>query len=159
MIELLRMLEKDSTATHAQLASMLGKSEGEIREAIGAFEKEGVIARYRAVINWDKIDAEMVKAFIDIKVTPQEGEGFDRVAARIYNFDEVESMYLCSGGFDLSALVTGRSMKDVALFVAEKLAPLEAVTGTATHFILKRYKDGGVVFEQPQQQQERILMV
>ena len=159
MLELLRLLEKDCTLTHAQMAAMLGKTENEIREAIEDYEKKGVILRYRAVVDWDKTDAEMVKAFIDVKVTPQLGEGFDRVASRIYHFDEVESMYLCSGGYDLSVLVTGRTMKDVALFVAEKLAPLEAVTGTATHFLLKRYKDGGMISKSLPPQQERIRMV
>ena len=159
MRELLRLLEKDSTLTHARMAAMLGVSEDEIASAIENLEKTGVILRYRAVVDWDKAGVELVRAFIDVKVTPQHGEGFDRVAARIYHFDEVESMYLCSGGYDLSVLVTGRTMKDVALFVAEKLAPLEWVTGTATHFLLKRYKDGGMIYETLPPQQERIMMV
>ena len=159
MTELLRLLEKDCTLTRAHMAAMLGKSEDEVREAVAAYEKSGVIVGYRAVVDWNKTGVETVKAFIDVKVTPQHGEGFDRVAARIYNFDEVESMYLCSGGYDLSVLVACATMRDVALFVSEKLAPLEWVTGTATHFLLKRYKDGGMIYEQPPEQQERILMV
>ena len=159
MLELLRLLEKDCSLTSAQMASMLGRTEDEIRDAIAGYEKRDVILCYKAVVDWEKAGDEKVKAFIDVSVTPQQGEGFDRVAARIYHFDEVESMYLCSGGYDLSVLVSGKTMRDVALFVSEKLAPLEAVTGTATHFLLKRYKESGMVFESPTPQQERIMMV
>jgi len=159
MQALLKLLEKDCKLTHAQMAAILGKTEDEVRDAIASFEKQGIILRYAAVIDWEKAGDETVKAFIDVKVTPQIGEGFDRVAARIYHFEEVESMYLCSGGFDLSVVVVGRTMKDVALFVAEKLAPLEAVTSTATHFLLKRYKEGGMLFDAASPPQERIMMV
>ena len=159
MPELLRLLERDCSLSHKQMASMLGLSEDEVDSAIADYEKSGVIMRYRAVVDWEKAGGEMVRALIDVRVTPQHKEGFDRVAARIYHFDEVESMYLCSGGYDLSVLVTGKTMKDVALFVSEKLAPLESVTGTATHFLLKRYKEGGMIFEKPVPQQERIMMV
>jgi DNA-binding Lrp family transcriptional regulator len=141
------------------MAAMLGRSEAEVSDAIADFEARGVILRYKAVVDWEKTDVEMVTALIDVKVTPQRGEGFDRVAERIYQYDEVESLYLMSGGYDLSVLITGRTMKEVALFVAEKLAPLESVTGTATHFLLKKYKDGGVVFAPVTPQEERILMV
>ncbi|MDR3207937.1 MAG: Lrp/AsnC family transcriptional regulator [Oscillospiraceae bacterium] len=159
MLELLRLLEKDCTLTRGQMAAMLGRSEAEVSDAIADFEARGVILRYKAVVDWEKTDVEMVTALIDVKVTPQRGEGFDRVAERIYQYDEVESLYLMSGGYDLSVLITGRTMKEVALFVAEKLAPLESVTGTATHFLLKKYKDGGVVFAPVTPQEERILMV
>ena len=159
MLELLRLLEKDCTLTNAQMAAMLGRTEDEIADAVGDYKTKGVILRYKAVIDWEKTDVEMVTALIDVKVTPQRGEGFDRVAARIYQYDEVESLYLMSGGYDLSVLISGRTMKDVALFVAEKLAPMDAVTGTATHFLLKKYKDGGTIFEPLPPQQERILMV
>ena len=159
MLQLLRLLEKDCTLTNAQMAAMLGRTEEEVATAVKDYEEKGVILQYKAVIDWGKTDVEKVVALIDVKVTPQLGEGFDRVAARIYQFDEVESLYLMSGGYDLSVLITGRTMKDVALFVAEKLAPLESVTGTATHFLLKKYKDGGTVFESVPSRQERIQMV
>ena len=159
MLELLRLLEKDCTLTRAQMAVMLGRTEDEIDRAVAALEKQGVILRYKAVIDWEKAGVETATALIDVKVAPQDGEGFDRVASRIYQFEEVESLYLMSGGYDLSVLITGRTMKEVAFFVAERLAPLESVTGTATHFLLKKYKDGGTIFETLPPQQERILMV
>lgn len=159
MLELLRLLEKDCTLTHAQMASMLGRTEAEVAGAIDHFTQKGVIVGYKAVIDWEKTGVEMVTALIDVKVAPQMGEGFDRVAERIYQFDEVGSLYLMSGGYDLSVLITGRTMRDIALFVAQKLAPLEAVTGTATHFLLQKYKDQGIIFVSPTPQQERMLML
>lgn len=159
MLDLLRLLAKDCTLTHAKMASMLGRSEEEISDAIASFEQKGVILGYKAVIDWEKTGVENVTALIDVKVAPQRGEGFDRVAERIYQFEEVESLYLMSGGYDLSVIISGRTMKDVAMFVAQKLAPLDAVTGTATHFLLKKYKDQGTIFEAETPQQERMLML
>jgi len=159
MLKLLKLLEKDSTLTHGQMAAMLGQTEAEVSAAIKGYEETGVILKYKAVVDWEKTGVEMITALIDVNVTPQRGDGFDRVAERIYQFDEVESLYLMSGGYDLSVLITGRTAKDVALFVSEKLAPLDCVTGTATHFLLKRYKDGGTVLTPVTPQQERILMV
>ena len=158
MKQLLKLLEQDCTLSHAQLASMLGAEEAAVSKAIAQYAADGVILGYKAVIDWEKIQVETVTALIDVRVTPQRGEGFDRVAERIYQFDEVESLYLMSGGYDLSVLITGRTMKEVALFVAQKLAPLESVSGTATHFLLKKYKERGVVFVPREEQQERILM-
>ena len=145
MKKLLQLLEDDCTLTHAQLASMSGLTEAEVAAAIQTYEEERIILGYKAIVDWDRTDRESVTALIEVNVTPQRGEGFDRVAQRIYQYDEVESVYLMSGSFDLTVIISGRTLKEVALFVGEKLAPLEDVTGTATHFILKKYKDHGTV--------------
>ena len=127
------------------MAVMLGYSAEEIREEISEMEKEGIICGYTTMINWDKVENEKVTAFIEVKVAPQRGLGFDKIAERIYRFDEVESVSLMSGAYDLSVTIEGRTMKDVAIFVHEKLAPLESVLSTATHFVLRKYKEHGVV--------------
>lgn len=147
MDELLEILERNSRFTAEEIALMLNKSADEIREAIKKLEDDSVIAGYNTLINWDKTDKESVSALIEVKVTPQRGEGFDKVAERIYRYPEVKACYLMSGGFDLTVIIEGRTMKEVALFVAEKLALVESVVGTATHFVLKKYKDKGVIFE------------
>jgi len=147
MDEILEILEKDNRISPEQIAVMLGKSVEEIQAAIKKYEEEGVILGYNTLINWEKAGKESVTALIEVKVTPQRGEGFDKVAERIYKFPQVKGCYLMSGGFDLAVMVEGKTMKEVALFVAEKLAPLESVLSTATHFILKKYKDKGTVFE------------
>jgi DNA-binding Lrp family transcriptional regulator len=147
MDELLEILEKNSRFTAEEIALMLNKSADEVREAIKKLEDDSVIAGYNTLINWDKTDKESVSALIEVKVTPQRGEGFDKVAERIYRYPEVKACYLMSGGFDLTVIIEGRTMKEVALFVAEKLALVESVVGTATHFVLKKYKDKGVIFE------------
>jgi len=147
MDELLEILEKNSRFTAEEIALMLNKSADEIREAIKKLEDDSIIAGYNTLINWDKTDKESVSALIEVKVTPQRGEGFDKVAERIYRYPEVKACYLMSGGFDLTVIIEGRTMKEVAMFVAEKLALVESVVGTATHFVLKKYKDKGVIFE------------
>jgi len=157
MKKLLQLLEEDCTLSHAQLASMTGKTEAEVSAAIAEYEKGNVILGYKAIVDWDRTDRETVTALIEVKVTPQRGEGFDRVAERIYQYDEVESVYLMSGSFDLTVIISGRTLKEVALFVGEKLAPLEDVTGTATHFILKKYKEKHLIFEKQEAQEERFV--
>jgi len=147
MDEVLKLLEKNSKLTEEQIAVMLGKSVEEVRDAIRTAEEENIILGYNTIINWEKTGNEKVIALIEVKVTPQRGEGFDKVAERIYRFPQVKACYLMSGGFDLTVIVEGKTMKEVALFVAEKLAPIESVISTATHFILKKYKDEGTVFE------------
>ena len=147
MEEILEILEKNNKLTDEQIAVMLGKTVEEVRAAIQSYEKEGVILGYNTLINWEKTSKENVTALIEVKVTPQRGEGFDKVAERIYRFPEVTACYLMSGGFDLTVIIEGKTMKEVALFVAEKLAPLESVLSTATHFVLKKYKDKGTIFE------------
>ena len=157
MKKLLQLLEDDCTLTHAQLASMSGLTEAEVAAAIKKYEEERVILGYTAIVDWDRTDRGSVTALIEVNVTPQRGEGFDRVAQRIYQYDEVESVYLMSGSFDLTVIISGRSLKEVALFVGEKLAPLEDVTGTATHFILKKYKEKHLIFQKQEVQEERFV--
>lgn len=148
MEEILEILEKNSKYNQEEIAVMTGKTTGEVREAIEKYEKDNVIVGYTALINWDQTSKDSVIALIEVKVTPQRGEGFDKVAERIYRFPEVKSCYLMSGGFDLTVIVEGKTIKEVALFVSEKLATQEGVLSTATHFILKKYKDKGVIFEE-----------
>lgn len=157
MKKLLQLLEDDCTLTHAQLASMTGMTEAEVAAAIAECEQNRLILGYKAIVDWYRTDREDVTALIEVNVTPQRGEGFDRVAERIYQYDEVESVYLMSGSFDLTVIISGRSLKEVALFVGQKLAPLEDVTGTATHFILKKYKEKHLIFKQPEVQEERFV--
>lgn len=148
MEEILEILEKDNRLSVEQIAVMLGKSIEEVASAIKKLEEDKVILGYHTMINWEKTSRETVTALIEVKVTPQRGEGFDKVAERIYKYPEVNACYLMSGGFDLTVIIEGKTMKEVALFVAEKLAPLEAVLSTATHFVLKKYKDKGTIFEE-----------
>ena len=137
---------------------MTGMTEAEVAAAIAEYENERVILGYKAIVDWDRTERESVTALIEVNVTPQRGEGFDRIAERIYQYDEVESVYLMSGSFDLTVIISGRSLKEVALFVGEKLAPLEDVTGTATHFILKKYKEKHLIFERQELQEERFVL-
>lgn len=156
--KLLELLEGDSTLTHAQLAAMTGMTEDEVTSAVAQFEKNHVIVGYKTIVDWDRTDREAVTALIEVSVTPQRGEGFDRIAQRIYQYDEVESLYLMSGGaYDLTVTISGRTLKEVAHFVGEKLAPIEGVTGTATHFILKKYKEKHLIFPVQEEQQERFV--
>jgi len=148
MDEILEILEKNARASVEEIALMLDKSVEEVREEIKRLEDENVIVGYNTLINWDKSSKESVTALIEVRVTPQRGQGFDKVAERIYRYPQVKACYLMSGGFDLTVIIEGKTMKDVALFVAEKLAPLESVLSTATHFVLKKYKDEGVIFEE-----------
>ena len=154
MKKLLQLLEDDCTLNHAQLASMTGMTEAEVAAAIAKYEADHVILGYKAIVDWDRTERESVTALIEVKVTPQRGAGFDRVAERIYQYDEVESMYLMSGSFDLTVIISGRTLREVAQFVGERLAPIQGVTGTATHFILKKYKEKHLVFR-PQEPEER----
>ena len=145
--QILTMLEQDGRLTARQIAERLGRPEKEIKARIAELEQKGILRRYKAVINWEKTGAEDVFAFIEVKVAPQRGLGFDAVAERILQFPEVHSLYLMSGAYDLHVVVQGKSMKEVAFFVAEKLAPLEGIVGTATHFVLRKYKVDGDVME------------
>ena len=145
--KLLTILQDDCRIPLEKLSVMLGCSMQEVAEAIDEMEKDGTILRYRPVINWDKININRVEAMIEVRVTPQRDMGFDAVAGRIYRFDEVKSVYLMSGGYDLLVLVEAATLKELAAFVSEKLSVLDMVTGTATSFVLKRYKQDGVIFE------------
>ena len=156
--KILELLEENSRYGVKDLATMLGATEEEVASTIKALEDEQVICGYKTLINWDKVaDKETVTALIEIKVTPQRGEGFDKIASRIYRFKEVEAVYLMSGGFDLTVIIKGKTLKEVALFVGQKLAPMDAVLSTGTHFVLKRYKDHGVIFEELKKD-ERMLI-
>lgn len=159
MDELLTVLEKNSRLSEKELAIMLDKSEDEIKAAIKKYEDNGTIVGYTTLVNWEKTDKESVTALIEVKVTPQRGEGFDKVAERIYRFPEVKACYLMSGGFDLTVIVEGKTMKEVALFVAEKLAPLESVLSTGTHFVLKKYKDKGTIYEEKQKDDREAIFI
>ena len=147
MDNLLKILEDNATLTPAQLAVMLDKEEGDIKKLIEKYEADGVILGYKTMIDWDKTDREYVTAMIEVKTTPMRDRGFDRIAEKIYNYPEVESLYLMSGGFDLAVMIKGKTMREVAFFVAEKLATIDEVISTSTHFVLKKYKDHGIILE------------
>ena len=157
--QMLKLLETHGRITCAQLAAMLGCEESEVADAVGTLEKNKTIIGYTTIVDWDKTDREVVSALIEVKVVPQRGEGFDRVASRIYQYKEVDSVYLMSGGFDLMVLIEGKTLKEVALFVAQKLAVMEAVRATATHFVLKKYKDKGVIFTDEPDEDKRTMLV
>ena len=146
MNEILKLLEDNARLTDEQLALMLGKEVGEIRDMIRTYEQDGVILGYKTLIDWEKMGREHVSALIELKITPQRDRGYDYVAQKIYNYAEVESLYLMSGSFDLAVLIEGKTMREVALFVAEKLATIEDVISTATHFVLRKYKDKGLIY-------------
>ncbi len=156
--KILKIVDKNSKASPEEIAAMLGERKEDVEAEIAAMEKEGVICGYPTLINWDKADCEIVTALIEVKVTPQRGLGFDKIAERIYKFDEVDSVYLMSGGFDLTVIIRGKSMKEVSLFVSEKLSTMEAVLSTATHFVLKKYKEHGIALEGGKKEDERMLI-
>ena len=158
MEEILEILEKNFRYTDEQIAVMVGKTVEEVREAIQDYEEKSIIAGYTTLINWENTGKEVVTALIQVKVTPQRGEGFDKVAERIYRYDQVQACYLMSsGGFDLTVIVEGKTMKEVALFVSSKLSTLDSVLSTSTHFVLKKYKDHGTVLVE-EVQDERMLV-
>ena len=150
MNDFLKLLESDSRLTPEQLAVMCDKDVGEIKEMIVKFEKEGIILGYHTLIDWDKTARESVTALIELKISPQEDRGFDKIAEKIRNYPEVQSVYLMSGGFDLAVFIEGKTLKEVAFFVAQKLAPMNSIQSTATHFVLKKYKDKGVNYGIPE---------
>ena len=143
--EILRMLENDSRIDLHDLAIMLGTDDSVVLQEIEKMENEGVICGYPTLINWDKTDTEKVTALIEVSVVPQRGQGFEKLAERICNYPEVKSIYLMSGAFDFVVFLEGKTLKEVSMFVSTKLSTLEAVSGTATHFVLKKYKDHGMI--------------
>ena len=155
--EILDVLEKNSRLTNADLSVLLGEPESEIAAEISQMEKEKIICGYHTLINWDKTNTDRVTALIEVKVTPQRDQGFDAIAERIYNYREVSSVYLMSGAFDLTVIVEGKTMKEVALFVGQRLAVLDTVLSTATHFIMKKYKDHGFIMEQEKNDERMIV--
>ncbi len=155
--EILKLLENDCRNTPEQIAAMLGASEEAVSVAIAELEADKTILGYKAMVDWDKTGEEIVTALIEVKVTPQRGDGFDRIAERIYQFEEVESMYLMSGAYDFTVIISGRTLKEVANFVSARLSTIDGVIGTATHFILRKYKEKHTIFENIPVQEERMI--
>jgi DNA-binding Lrp family transcriptional regulator len=158
-IEILKLLETDSTLTAAEIAAMLDMSEQEVKDTIAKCEEDNVILGYTALVDWTRTEDESVTAFIEVRITPQRGDGFDRIAQRIYQYDEVESLYLMSGAYDLAVTITGKTLKEVSHIVSAKLATIDGVLSTATHFILKRYKEKHFAYTVIPEQEERGLFV
>ncbi len=156
--QILDAISKNSRISTKDLAAMLGTTEQEVEKELQEMEDAKVICGYTTLINWDNTDCEKVTALIQVKVTPQRDMGFNKVAERIYRFSEVKSVYLMSGNFDLTVIIEGSSMKEVARFVSEKLSTLEYVTSTATYFVLKKYKEHGVAMTQESQKAGRMLI-
>lgn len=144
--EILKLIENNARLSYDQIATMVGTDAATVQAEIKKMENDGIILSYNTIVNWERTEAEAVTAMIDVKLTPQADKGFDRVAEKIYNFPEVKSVYLMSGAYDLSVIIEGKTMKEVAFFVSQKLAPIESVISTATHFVLHKYKDTGVLF-------------
>ena len=158
MEEILNILDKEKgNVSRAKIAQMLGMEEKEVADKIEKMEKENVIVGYKTIVNWDKNDKDVVVALIELRITPQRGEGFDKVAERIYKYPQVKSLYLMSGAYDLAVTIEGKSMKEVALFVAQKLAPMDSIISTATHFVLKKYKEEGIVFEDDEKDTRQVI--
>lgn len=155
--EILSLLEKNSKIDINELAVLLGTTAENVFNEITAMENEGIICGYHTLIDWDKISDDKVTALIEVRVTPQRGQGFDTVAERIYNYPEVNSVYLISGGFDLMITIQGKSLKEVSAFVSDKLSTIESVLSTATHFILKKYKDHGTIMAAKTKDQREVL--
>lgn len=147
-LEILEILSEDARTPADRIATMTGHTLAEVEAVIKSLEAQKILLKYPAMINWDKVERELVEALIEVRVTPQRDEGFDVIAEKIYRYEEVSSVYLMSGAYDLLVTVRGRSMKQTALFVSEKLSTIENVLSTATHFKLKTYKDNGVIFEE-----------
>ncbi|NRG33000.1 Lrp/AsnC family transcriptional regulator [Niallia circulans] len=157
-IEIAEILEKDARISDEDIAKMIGEDLEKTKELIAKLEEVNVVVRYTSIVDWSKVEGhEGVTAMIDVKVTPKRGVGFDEVAQRIYRFKEVKSLYLMSGAYDLSVIIEGKSMNEVARFVSEKLSTLDSVISTTTHFILKQYKHDGTIFE-PSDDDKRIVV-
>ncbi|MDD6101484.1 MAG: Lrp/AsnC family transcriptional regulator [Clostridiales bacterium] len=155
--EILKAIDQDAKLTAKELAEMLSMNEAEVEAQIGKMEKEHIICGYPTLIDWDKTGEERVTALIEVTVTPQRGMGFDKIAERIYKYEEVEALYLMSGGYDLTVMIVGKTLREVAEFVSSKLAPMESVVSTATHFVLKKYKEHGLELIN-QKDDERMLI-
>ncbi|MBS5149888.1 MAG: Lrp/AsnC family transcriptional regulator [Butyricicoccus pullicaecorum] len=156
--KILTILEQDARLTPQQIADMVQIDLAELESMLRDMEKDSTILGYKTLIDWDKTDREQVTALIEVKITPQKGMGFDEIARQIYSHHQVESVYLMSGGFDLTVIISGRTMRDVARFVSEQLAPMENVLSTGTHFILKKYKEQGVTFNPDDSDSREVMM-
>ena len=158
-LEILNLIENNSRLTSSDIAKMLGIPETDVIATIAQMEAEKIICGYNTIINWEKINDEKVNALIEVKVTPQRGTGFDKIADRIARFDEVDSVYLLSGAYDFLVQIKGKSMKDISFFVFNKLSALETVQSTTTHFVLKKYKDHGISLEDaPKSERENVIL-
>ncbi len=155
--EILNIIEKNSRVDTKELAIRLGRAEEEIVAEMAEMENEGIICGYHTMINWERTSLEKVTALIEVRVTPQRGQGFDNIAERIYKYPEVKSVYLISGGFDLLITMEGKTLKEVSTFVSDKLSTMDTVLSTATHFILKKYKDHGTIMI-PKAEDERMMI-
>ncbi len=156
--QILALLAKDNKLSRKDIAAALNQPEDAVAREIKAMEDDKIICGYTTLIDWDKTDREFVTALIEVKVTPQRGNGFDKIAERIYRLNEVKSVYLMSGGFDLTVIMEGKNIKEISYFVSDKLSPIDAVISTATHFILKNYKDNGVILDRYKQEDERMII-
>lgn len=155
--ELLRIIEKNSRMDLKELAVILGVEEMDVVNELAALEAEGIICGYHTMINWENTDIEKVNALIEVRITPQRGQGFDSLAERIYKYAEVNSVYLISGGYDLLVSLEGRTLKEVSNFVSDKLATLDGVLSTATHFVLKKYKDHGTILTSKYEDERELI--
>ena len=155
--ELLAIIEKNSRIDLKELAIILGVQEIDVVNELAALEAEGIICGYHTLINWEKTNIDKVTALIEVRVTPQRGQGFDNVAERIQRYPEVRSVYLISGGYDLMVILEGKTLREVSAFVSDKLSTLEQVLSTATHFILKKYKDHGAVLSRKKEDERELI--
>lgn len=155
--ELLSIIEKNSRIDLKELAVILGVEEVDVMNALADMEKEGIICGYHTLINWEKTTQEKVNALIEVRVTPQRGQGFDSIAERIYKYPEVHAVYLISGGYDLLVSLEGKSLKEISSFVSDKLSTLDSVLSTATHFILKKYKDHGTILSKKYEDEREMI--
>ena len=155
--QILTIIEKNSRIDMSELAVLLGMEEIDIINEIAAMEKEGLICGYHTLIDWDKTGIEKVSALIEVKVTPKRGQGFEHIAERIYKYPEVSAVYLISGSYDLLVTLEGKSLREVSKFVSDKLSPLESVLSTATHFILKKYKDHGTILTKKYEDKRELI--
>ena len=157
--KLLKIIEKNSRIDIKELAVLLGEAEIDVANELAALEADGTICGYHTLINWENTTLEKVSALIEVRVTPQRGQGFDHIAERIYNYPEVDALYLISGGYDLLISLEGKSLKEISMFVSDKLAPLDSILSTATHFILKKYKDHGTVLEKKKSDEREMIIL
>ncbi|MBE7057305.1 MAG: Lrp/AsnC family transcriptional regulator [Ruminococcaceae bacterium] len=158
MHRILELIENNADLTPKDIATMLDADVAEVEKALEQYKAEGVIVGKRTMINWQKTSREYVTAMIELKVTPQFGKGFDEIAERCYQYEQVKNVFLMSGGYDLALTVEGKTLTDVALFVAEKLAPMDQVMSTATHFVLRKYKEDGVLLSGKDDDERRVMM-
>lgn len=157
MQKILEILENDCNTPLEQIALLTDLTVEEVAEKIEKLRKDKILIKNKSVINWEKTNREFVTALIEVKVTPQRGQGFDSIAERIYKFPEVKSVYLMAGAYDLTVIIEGKTMKEVASFVANRLAPMDCIVSTGTHFVLKKYKDDGIVFEDKETDSRQVI--